>query len=58
MNVDCANKKKELFEKVQSLFDISCAINEALSEAAMKECDGQCAKRRKETPARRMRGHR
>lgn len=51
-------KQKELFEKVQSLFDISCAINEALSEAAMKECDGQCAKRRKETPARRMRGHR
>ena len=50
--------QKGLFEKVQSMFDISCAINEALSEAAMKECDGQCAKRRKESPARRMRGRR
>lgn len=50
--------QKVLFEKVQSMFDISCAINEALSEAAMKECEGQCCKRRKESTARRMRGHR
>lgn len=50
--------QKGLFEKVQSMFDISCSINEALSEAVMKECMGKCGTRRKESTARRLRGHR
>ena len=50
--------QKGLFEKVQSMFDIACSINEALSDAVMKECMGKCGTRRKESTARRLRGHR
>lgn len=50
--------QKGLFEEVTKYFEIACVINDSLSEALTEECEGRCGKRRKESPARRMRGRR
>lgn len=55
---DQINAQKALFEEVNKYFDIACIINDSLSEALTEECEERCCKRRKESQARKLRGHR